>query len=93
MNSKPSSLINTTLLSANDQSLAESVSSVLTSLEPIFRHEGGMVKLISVKDNVAHLELTSESCEGCGSGLAGMEGGLRLMLLERVPNLKEVIFE
>jgi len=93
MNSKPSSLINTTLLSANDQSLAESVSSVLASLEPIFRHEGGMVKLISVMDNVAHLELTSESCEGCGSGLAGMEGGLRLMLLERVPNLKEVIFE
>ena len=93
MNAKPSLLADQTLSSEADLALSESVSAVLTSLEPIFRHEGGMVKLISVKDNIAHLELTSESCEGCGSGLAGMEGGLRLMLLERVPNLKEVIFE
>ena len=32
-------------------------------------------------------------CEGCGGGIMAMAPGLRLMLLEKVPGLKDVVFE
>jgi len=81
------------LFSDADRALAEKVSKVITSLQPIFQQEGGTVRLISVSESIARIEFSSDSCEGCGGGMAGMEGGLRLMLMERVPGLKEVIFE
>jgi Fe-S cluster biogenesis protein NfuA len=93
MNTKQNNLAAAETVTEADRTLAERVGAVLASLEPIFRHEGGHARLVSVKNEVAHIELTNEMCEGCGSALTGMEGGLRLMLMERIPCLKEVVFE
>lgn len=75
-----------------DRALIEPLNKVLDSLRPIFRAEGGEVHLDSIKEGVARIAFGG-GCEGCNGWLAGMEGGLRLMLLEHVPGLKEVIFE
>jgi Fe-S cluster biogenesis protein NfuA len=65
---------------------------LIESLRPIFQMEGGDAKVISVKDGVARVAFGG-GCEGCGGALSSMEGGLRLMIQEKVPGLKEVIFE
>ena len=75
-----------------DRLLIEPLNKVLDSLRPVFRSEGLNAHLHSVKNGVAHI-VFGGGCEGCDGALAGMEGGLRLMLIERVPGLKEVIFE
>ena len=65
---------------------------LIESLRPIFQMEGGDAKVTSVKDGVAHVAFGG-GCEGCGGALSSMEGGLRLMIQERIPGLREVIFE
>lgn len=90
MSTKPSDV--SAAESDADRTLTEGVSRMLTSLEPVIRHEGGRARLMAIKEGIARLELGGDFCEGCSAALAGMEGGLRLMLLERVTGLKEVIF-
>jgi Fe-S cluster biogenesis protein NfuA len=65
---------------------------MLAALQPIFQAEGGQAQLLSVQDGVARIAFGS-GCSGCDSGPAAMTGGLRLTLLERIPGLKDVIFE
>ncbi len=70
----------------------ELLEKLVTSLRPILLEEGGDAQPVSVRDGVARVAFGG-GCEGCGGALENMEGGLRLMILERVPGLKEVIFE
>lgn len=76
----------------HDRELVEPLNKVLEKLRPIFHAEGGDAVLLAVREGVAHIAFGG-GCEGCGGATSGMEGGLRLMLLERVTGLKEVIFE
>ena len=78
--------------SESDRGLIEPLGKALDALRPILRSEGGDARLHSIREGVARIAFGG-GCEGCGGALAGMEGGLRLMLMERVPGLKEVIFE
>jgi Fe-S cluster biogenesis protein NfuA len=75
-----------------DLGLIEPLNTVLGILQPILQSEGGDARLRSIREGVARIAFGG-GCEGCGGALAGMEGGLRLMLMERVPGLKEVVFE
>ena len=70
----------------------EQLDKLIMSLRQIFLDEGGDAKAVSVKDGVAHVAFGG-GCEGCGGALSNMEGGLRLMIQEKIPGLKEVIFE
>jgi len=76
---------------ATDQDVLSALEATLKKLKPILLTEGGDTRISSVEEGVARIELLG-GCEGCGGGIATMAGGLRLMLLERVPGLKEVIF-
>lgn len=76
---------------ATDQDIFSALETALNKLKPILMAEGGDTRVAAVEDGVARLELLG-GCEGCGGGIASMTGGMRLMLLERVPGLKEVIF-
>ncbi|MBU0508645.1 NifU family protein [bacterium] len=76
----------------SDRLILETLRGALTKLRPIFMEEGGDARIVSVKNGIARIELLG-GCEGCGGGIEAMAGGLRLMLIERVPGLKEVVFE
>lgn len=65
---------------------------LIESLRPIFQLEGGDAKLVAVKDGVVRVAFGG-GCEGCGGALSSMEGGLRLMIQEKVAGIREVIFE
>jgi Fe-S cluster biogenesis protein NfuA len=70
----------------------EQLDKLINSLRPIFLEEGGDAKAMSVHDGVATVAFGG-GCEGCGGALSNMEGGLRLMIIEKVSGLREVIFE
>ncbi len=70
----------------------EQLDKLIQSLRPIFIEEGGDAKTVDVRDGVARIAFGG-GCEGCGGALSNMEGGLRLMILEKVTGLREVIFE
>jgi Fe-S cluster biogenesis protein NfuA len=78
-------------LSESDREILERLIQALDKLRPLFHSEGGDAQIASLRDGVARIEFGGRRAE-VGT-TAGMEGGLRLMLLERVPGLKEVIFE
>ena len=65
---------------------------LIESLRPVFQMEGGDAQVVSVKEGVARVAFGG-GCEGCGGALSSMEGGLRLMITETIPGLREVIFE
>ena len=75
-----------------DQELRSQLSAVVDRLRPIFQDEGGDVRLTSLTDGVAHISFGG-GCEGCGGGVQAMGPGLKLMLMEKVPGLKDVVFE
>jgi hypothetical protein len=74
-----------------DLVLLEKLLTVLPTLRPVFSNRGGEVRVLSVKSAVAHIDLVGS--KDSDDQLAGLEGSLRLMLIQRVPGLKEVIFE
>ncbi len=76
-----------------DRELLAALEVQLKKLRPIFQEEGGDVQISSIESGIARLAFISNACAGCGGGLGVFEGGLRLMLLERVPGLKDVVFE
>lgn len=80
-----------TATNATDQDLFAALETALKKLRPILQSEGGDTRIASVDEGVARIELVG-GCEGCCGGIASMAGGMRLMLLERVPGLKDVIF-
>ena len=75
-----------------DAEIFAKLDALIESLRPIFQMEGGDAKAVTVKDGVARVAFGG-GCEGCGGALSSMEGGLRLMIQEKIPGLKEVIFE
>ena len=79
-------------LTAEDNEKFAKLNTLIESLRPIFQMEGGDARAVSVQDGVARVAFGG-GCEGCGGALSNMEGGLRLMIQERVPGLKDVVFE
>lgn len=75
-----------------DRELSALLAQELTKLAPTLAREGTQARLIAVHDATAHI-IFADHEEGCGGMSGYMKGGLRLMLLEKVTGLKEVIFE
>jgi Fe-S cluster biogenesis protein NfuA len=75
-----------------DMEMFSKLNALIESLRPIFQTEGGDAKLVSVKDGVVRVAFGG-GCEGCGGALSSMEGGLRLMIQEKVKGIREVVFE
>jgi Fe-S cluster biogenesis protein NfuA len=70
----------------------EALDKLINSLRPIFVEEGGDARAVRVRDGIAYVAWAA-GCEGCGSPLESMEGGLGLMIQERIPGVRGVVFE
>lgn len=86
-----SARMDTTTATEHDRELLAALERELGKLMPILLAEGGDPRIASVLDGVARIDLNG-GCEGCGSGVMAMSGGLRLMLLERTAGLRDVVF-
>lgn len=76
---------------AQDRELLTVLERELGKLMPILLAEGGNPHIESVQAGVARISMGS-GCDGCGSGVMAMTGGLRLMLIERIDGLQDVVF-
>lgn len=79
-----------TTATEHDRELLADLERELGKLMPILLAEGGDPRIESVHDGVARINLNG-GCDGCGSGVMAMSAGLRLMLLERIPDLRDVV--
>jgi hypothetical protein len=73
-----------------DREILERLMVELGKLRPVFHSGGGDARVVSLWEGVARIEFGGRQVEAVG--IAGMEGSLRLMLLQRVPGLREVVF-
>lgn len=70
--------------------MREKVESVLNSVRPSLRADGGDVELIDVKEGVVTVRLTG-ACGGCPMAAMTLKNGIERALKERVPGVKEVV--
>jgi len=70
--------------------MREKVESVLNSVRPSLRADGGDVELIDVKEGVVTVKLTG-ACGGCPMAAMTLKNGIERALKERVPGVKEVV--
>ncbi len=70
--------------------MREKVESVLNSVRPSLRADGGDVELIDVKEGVVTVKLTG-ACGGCPMAAMTLKNGIERTLKERVPGVKEVV--
>jgi Fe-S cluster biogenesis protein NfuA len=90
MTANATPLTDPALLSADDKTLHAQVETVLNKIRPIIQGEGGDIRIVSLEKGVLQLELAG-GCEGCGGGVATLLPGMKLMLMEKVNGLKEVL--
>jgi len=70
--------------------MREKVESVLNSVRPSLRADGGDVELIDVKEGVVTVKLTG-ACGGCPMAAMTLKNGIERALKEQVPGVKEVV--
>ena len=69
--------------------MREKVESVLNSVRPSLRADGGDVELIDVKEGVVTVRLTG-ACGGCPMATMTLKAGIERVLKKEVPEVKRV---
>lgn len=71
--------------------VADRVSETLELIRPALQMDGGDISLIEVDDdNVVSVSLHG-SCVGCPASLATLKAGVERILMDRVPEVREVV--
>lgn len=65
------------------------VNAALETSRPLLKRHGGDVRLLAVRNKVAHLELTG-SCHGCASSLVTLKRGIETAIYDQVPELRGI---
>ena len=76
---------------APDGPLAERVKHVIEyQINPSIAGHGGAVSLVDVRDDVIYLEMQG-GCQGCGMAAATLAQGIRRILLETLPEIRDIV--
>ena len=59
-------------------------------VNPAIASHGGSVKLVEVRDDVVYLEMAG-GCQGCGMAAVTLAQGVRRILMESVPELRDIV--
>ena len=70
--------------------MKEKVEAALEKIRPALQADGGDVQLIDVTDGVVKLTLTG-ACGGCPMATVTLKQGVERVIMEDVPEVKEVI--
>ena len=69
--------------------MEEKVKEVLDELRPFLMNDGGNVELVKIEDNIVYVRFQG-ACSGCPMKQLTFKEGIEKMLLEKVPEVKEV---
>lgn len=74
-----------------DGPLADRVKQVIDmQVNPAIASHGGSVALVEVRDDVVYLEMMG-GCQGCGMAAATLAQGIRRIIMENVPDVKDIV--
>ncbi len=70
--------------------MKEKVEEAIKEIRPMLQADGGDVELVDVQDGVAKVRLKG-ACMGCPMATWTLQEGIKRILLQKVPGLKDVI--
>ena len=70
--------------------MREEVEAALNKIRPALQADGGDVELVDVSDGVVKLKLTG-ACVGCPMSTITLHRGIERVLMQEVPEVKEVV--
>lgn len=71
--------------------LEEKCYETLEKIRPYIQHDGGDIELLGVdENNIAYVSFTG-ACAGCVMAGDDFSGGVKLLLLDEIPELKDVV--
>lgn len=70
--------------------MLEKVEAALDKVRPTLRADGGDVELVDVKDGVISVRLTG-ACGSCPMSTMTLKNGVERVVMEEVPEIKELI--
>jgi Fe-S cluster biogenesis protein NfuA len=70
--------------------MQEKVEAALNKIRPSLEADGGNVELVSVKEGVVTVKLTG-ACAGCPMSTMTLKAGIERILIQEVPEIKEVV--
>ncbi len=70
--------------------MREKVEEVLKEIRPMLQADGGDVELVDVQDGVVKVRLRG-ACMGCPMATMTLQQGIKRILMEKVPEVKDVI--
>lgn len=70
----------------------ENVEAVLEELRPYLQNDGGDCQILEIEGPIVHLEMQG-SCSSCSSSAITLKNGIETTLLDRIPEIFEVVAE
>ncbi len=70
--------------------MREKVEGVLDKIRPSLIADGGNVELVDVNDGTVQVKLTG-ACDGCPMAAMTLKMGIEKLLMEEIPEVKEVV--
>ena len=70
--------------------MREKVETALDRIRPALRADGGDVELVDIKDGVVSVRLTG-GCGCCSMSAMTMQHGIEHLLMQEIPEVKEVV--
>ncbi|WP_305151943.1 NifU family protein [uncultured Dubosiella sp.] len=69
----------------------EQVEECLDKIRPYIQHDGGDVELLGIDEqNIAYVSFRG-ACAGCMMAADDFSGGIKLLLLDEIPGLRDVV--
>ncbi|EOS60760.1 hypothetical protein C815_01011 [Firmicutes bacterium M10-2] len=69
----------------------QQVEECLDKIRPYIQHDGGDVELLGIDEqNIAYVSFRG-ACAGCMMAAEDFSGGIKLLLLDEVPGLRDVV--
>ena len=69
--------------------MEEKVLEVINELRPFLMNDGGNIELVKIEDNIVYLEFQG-ACRHCSMQNVTFKDGIEKLILEKVPEVKEV---
>ncbi len=70
--------------------MREKVEEVLNKIRPSLEADGGNVELVEVSDGTVKVSLTG-ACAGCPMSTMTLKMGIEKILMQEIPEIKEVV--
>ncbi|HEX16484.1 MAG: NifU family protein [Deltaproteobacteria bacterium] len=70
--------------------MREKVEKALKEIRPVLQADGGDVELVDVQDGIVKVRLRG-ACMGCPMATLTLQQGIKKVLMERIPEVKDVV--